>query len=582
VASGTQLITVQNSGNASATLSTPSLPTGAFSILNPTACGTSLAAATSCTFQIQFQPTSATAQSALFQITSSTSASPFQVQISGTGVNVPTPTPTLSQSQPFTFPATTVGTPQATLANLTAGNTGTAAYRITTLRLTGANPGDFALGGTCAVNNSVTSAAGCTITVRFSPTVVGTRNARFEMVTDSGATLGLDLSGQATAVAVTSAQLSLTSLSLNAQVGTASYGRTRISNTGNQPVTVSSIAVAAPFSVIADGTTCPAAPFTSANMPCDIEVQFNPTIAGPSATTLTLLTAAPGPTLTASIAGTATAIPVVVVPPSTPGTTTTNPTNPTSVTPTDPSTTTAGTNMTTNPSTTNPTSSATSNVTTASATPSTSETVTTASPFNAGAGGCTASENGNDISMFLLLIGAGLTALRRKSLPMLKATAASVIAMTFALSTNDANALDVGAKAPDFNLSGQKDNVKLADLKGQYVYVDFWASWCGPCKQSFPWMNAMHDKYGTKGLKVIGVNLDAKKDDAAKFLAEVPAQFTVAFDATGATPKAYGVKGMPTSVLIGPDGNVLFTHSGFKDSEKAELETKIRNAMEKK
>lgn len=95
-------------------------------------------------------------------------------------------------------------------------------------------------------------------------------------------------------------------------------------------------------------------------------------------------------------------------------------------------------------------------------------------------------------------------------------------------------------------------------------------------------MNAMHDKYGSKGLKVIGVNLDAKKDDAAKFLAEVPAQFTVAFDGTGATPKAYGVKGMPTSVLIGPDGNVLFTHSGFKDSEKAELETKIRTAMEKK
>jgi thiol-disulfide isomerase/thioredoxin len=582
VASGTQLITVQNTGNAAATLSAPTLNAGAFSMLNPTACGTSIAANTACSLQIQFRPTATGNQSATFQITSNASPTPYQVQLSGSGVTLPTPTPTLSQSQLFTFPATTVGTPQSTLATLTAGNTGSAAYRITTLRLIGANPGDFALGGTCAVNTSITSTAGCTVTVKFSPTSVGTRNARFEMVTDSNTTLGFDVTGQATAVAVTSAQLSLTSLQLTAQVGSSTYGRTRITNTGNQTVTVSSVAVGAPFSVITDGTTCPAAPFTSAAMPCDIEVQFNPTIAGNSASTLTVVSASPGPTLTAGITGTATAIPVVVIPPSTPGTTTPPPTTPTVTTPVDPlaTPTTTGTNMTTSPTTTTP--STTSNATTANAATTAGDQVTPTSPFNAGAGGCTASENGNDISMFLLLLGAGITALRRKALPLLRVTATSAAVLALSVSVNDANALDVGAKAPDFNLAGQKDNVKLADLKGQYVYVDFWASWCGPCKQSFPWMNAMHDKYGSKGLKVIGVNLDAKKDDAAKFLAEVPAQFTVAFDGTGATPKAYGVKGMPTSVLIGPDGNVLFTHSGFKDSEKAELETKIRTAMEKK
>ena len=143
-------------------------------------------------------------------------------------------------------------------------------------------------------------------------------------------------------------------------------------------------------------------------------------------------------------------------------------------------------------------------------------------------------------------------------------------------------ALENGSKAPDFELSAPEGKLKLSDLKGQYVYLDFWASWCVPCKQSFPFMNEIQAKYGAKGLKVVGISVDAKTEDAKKFLAEVPAKFALAFDNTGATPKAYGVKGMPTSLLIGPDGTVLFTHQSFKDSDKAEIENKIRTAMEKK
>ncbi len=150
------------------------------------------------------------------------------------------------------------------------------------------------------------------------------------------------------------------------------------------------------------------------------------------------------------------------------------------------------------------------------------------------------------------------------------------------MAASPAFAADPGTKAPDFDLVSNEGKLKLSDLKGQYVYLDFWASWCGPCRASFPWMNSLQEKYAGKGFKVVGVNVDKKLDDAKLFLKEFPAKFLIAYDETGATPKAYGVKGMPTSLLIGPDGNVLFVHQSFKDSDKADIENKIRLAMEKK
>jgi peroxiredoxin len=92
-------------------------------------------------------------------------------------------------------------------------------------------------------------------------------------------------------------------------------------------------------------------------------------------------------------------------------------------------------------------------------------------------------------------------------------------------------------------------------------------------------MNDMQAKYGAKGLQVVGVNLDAKRADADKFLAEVPANFTLAFDAQGETPRRYAVKGMPTSLLIGPDGKVIQVHAGFREEERKQLEDAIAAAL---
>ena len=153
------------------------------------------------------------------------------------------------------------------------------------------------------------------------------------------------------------------------------------------------------------------------------------------------------------------------------------------------------------------------------------------------------------------------------------------VCMAFSVNTF---AVEPGTKAPDFDLPGTQGQVKLSKSAGSVVYVDFWASWCGPCRQSFSWMNETQEKYRDKGLTIICVNLDAKNDDAKKFLAQTPAKFTIAFDSKGEVPKTYGVKGMPTSYLIGRDGKVIFQHLGFKETDRESLEKEIKAALEAK
>jgi len=148
--------------------------------------------------------------------------------------------------------------------------------------------------------------------------------------------------------------------------------------------------------------------------------------------------------------------------------------------------------------------------------------------------------------------------------------------------TGTSYALETGSQAPDFQLPGAQGTVMLSKTAGSVVYVDFWASWCGPCKQSLPWMNAMQDKYRSQGLQIIGVNVDAKSEDARKFLAQTPAHFAVAFDPNGATPRQYGVKGMPTSFLIGRNGKIIFQHLGFNAAAGETLEKEIKAALEGK
>jgi len=133
--------------------------------------------------------------------------------------------------------------------------------------------------------------------------------------------------------------------------------------------------------------------------------------------------------------------------------------------------------------------------------------------------------------------------------------------------------------APNFKLEGQQKAIELSQYRGQIVYVDFWASWCQPCRKSFTWMNKMQSLYGNEGFKVIAINLDESRDKANKFLKQIPANFDVAFDPRGNTAEAYRVKAMPSSYLIDKNGKLVYANLGFRGNDEDTLEVKIRNLI---
>jgi thiol-disulfide isomerase/thioredoxin len=119
----------------------------------------------------------------------------------------------------------------------------------------------------------------------------------------------------------------------------------------------------------------------------------------------------------------------------------------------------------------------------------------------------------------------------------------------------------------------------LEPVEGKVIWVDFWASWCVPCRRSFPWMNTMQDKYGEQGLQIIAVNVDKDRALADGFLAEVPAQFSLRFDPAGALAKQFEVQAMPSSFLLDASGRVLERHFGFKLADAEEYERAIQAAL---
>jgi cytochrome c biogenesis protein CcmG/thiol:disulfide interchange protein DsbE len=126
------------------------------------------------------------------------------------------------------------------------------------------------------------------------------------------------------------------------------------------------------------------------------------------------------------------------------------------------------------------------------------------------------------------------------------------------------------------------DKLDLASFEGRVVVIDFWASWCVPCRRSFPWLNAMQSKYADDGLVIIGVNLDRESADADKFLEQFPASFDIIYDSEADLAKRFGVQAMPSSFVIGRDGTIRNRHLGFKTKKQDEYEAAFVAALEEK
>lgn len=128
---------------------------------------------------------------------------------------------------------------------------------------------------------------------------------------------------------------------------------------------------------------------------------------------------------------------------------------------------------------------------------------------------------------------------------------------------------------------GDTPGLDLARYQGKVVYLDFWASWCKPCRQSFPWMDAMQKKYAADGLVIVAVDEDEEAEDAQKFLAARSVSFDVLPDPKGEVAERYDLIGMPSSFIIGRDGQVLKKHQGFFEDSPAAFEAEIRAALGK-
>ncbi len=147
-----------------------------------------------------------------------------------------------------------------------------------------------------------------------------------------------------------------------------------------------------------------------------------------------------------------------------------------------------------------------------------------------------------------------------------------------------ANAAEVGQPAPQFTLPTlQQDKpTSLQQYSGKVVYLDFWASWCAPCRTSFPLLNKLHQKLKDKGFEVVAINQDEDKAKAEAFLKEIPVDFTILRDATGEWSDKYVVESMPTSFIIDKQGVIQKIHKGFTSDDINELEKTINELLAKK
>ncbi|MCS0614343.1 choice-of-anchor D domain-containing protein [Massilia kyonggiensis] len=284
----TQTVTLANTGNVALTLNGIAVSGASTVTIANKTCGTTLAVGANCTVTLAFAPTASGTAAATLAVTSN--AAPLQVSISGTGTTAPAAKPVLSEAGPVAFADTQVGKSAAT-HTITLSNGGTAALKVASLVLDGAQASDFVLGGTCATNVSVAASASCTIDVGFKPTAAGQRAATIVLMTDAGNQFTVALSGTGVAVPVPMLTVNPQSFDFGAADvnGTSPTHRFTLTNTGANAATVTAATFTGPYALQADTGACAAVPFTlQPGASCDLVVRFTPVGAGDAAGSLAL------------------------------------------------------------------------------------------------------------------------------------------------------------------------------------------------------------------------------------------------------------------------------------------------------
>ena len=157
---------------------------------------------------------------------------------------------------------------------------------------------------------------------------------------------------------------------------------------------------------------------------------------------------------------------------------------------------------------------------------------------------------------------------------------ALLCAAVLALSSASAMAIPSKGKAPDFTLkSNHGTNIKLSEHRGQVIMINFWASWCAPCRKEMPLLEELYQRYKDGGFTLLGVNVEEDSSAAKDLLKEIQVSFPILFDNQNAVSQLYKVEAMPSTVIVDRDGNMRFVHKGYQPGYEDEYQKQVRELI---
>ena len=148
------------------------------------------------------------------------------------------------------------------------------------------------------------------------------------------------------------------------------------------------------------------------------------------------------------------------------------------------------------------------------------------------------------------------------------------------LANTNLSANAISGEAPNFTLkSNSGKNIKLSELRGQVVLINYWASWCGPCRQEMPELNKLYSKYKKLGFTILGVNVEENNTEALKIIKHDKISFPILFDSENKVSKLYDVIGMPTTIVVGRNGNMRYLHRAYKPGDISKYKKWIKELI---
>jgi len=151
----------------------------------------------------------------------------------------------------------------------------------------------------------------------------------------------------------------------------------------------------------------------------------------------------------------------------------------------------------------------------------------------------------------------------------------SIQAVLLFLFCSSISAVEIGDSIPSCN------RLDLSEYKNKVLLIDFWATWCPPCKQSMPFLNALRNELADKGFEIIAINVDEETEVAQNFLNNYPVDYPVVFDPKGECPLAYDVKAMPSSYFVDKKGKIRYVHFGFRHQDESEIRARVLELLKR-